>query len=110
MARLDKVAIILIVVISLQFLALEAKQSKRLTANYTKEIDPRTKATIQYMLSGLRGLWHGYNKGFYHNKVTVDSRCFSNKSEAEIFEILHFMRYGEFIDILTIADDFYKFF
>ena len=109
MAILGKVSLILIVLLAIQVAQSDGRSSKHLaTSNYTKDVDNRTKAAIQYALSGFRGLWHGYNKGFYHNKLAVDPRCFSNRSEAEIYEILHFLQYGEFIDILTIADDVYQ--
>ena len=74
----------------------------------TSTIDTHDKQVIAYWLSGLRGLWSGYQLQFHD---TVDPKCFAaGASEDEVSQILTFLVYGQWGELLNTADAIYALF
>ncbi len=59
-------------------------------------------------MGGIRGLWFGFYKEFYHGKKKVDANCLSSNADKELYDLMYFLSFGEFQDVFTIADDIYK--
>ena len=95
-----KSAVLVLVVLSLTLFSADAKSQK--------QIKPHDKEVIEYWLGGMRGLWFGFHKEFYHNKKQMSAECMSAKAEKEIFEVMYFLSFGELQDIFSVADDLYK--
>ena len=55
-----KSTVLVLVVLSLTLFSADAKSQK--------QIKPHDKEVIEYWLGGMRGLWFGFHKEFYHNK------------------------------------------
>eukprot|EP00347_Sterkiella_histriomuscorum_P005577 403356076 len=107
MASISKYTLSLFLVIIVGFLTQNSQQSFLLSKS-RKEINVHDKEVIQYWLGGIKGLWFGFHKEFYHGKKKVDAKCLSSEADKQIFEILYFLSFGEFQDVFEVADDFYK--
>ena len=59
---------------------------------------------MQWYLSGVRGLWFGFYRGFFHEKKRPQEKCLSANVEDEMTEIMQFFAYGELADIFHVAD------
>ena len=53
----------------------------------------------------MRGGWYGFHRGIFNGKKRMDRRCLSSNTEDEIAGILEFIAYGEFYDVIGVADD-----
>ena len=59
---------------------------------------------VAWWLGGMRGVWHGFYRGFYHESKKLSAKCLSDKAADEFDTILQFLAYGELSDIFTVAD------
>ena len=75
-----------------------------LSAAKTDKIHEHDRKAMNYWLSAMRGLWSGYQKEFYHNQKTFDEKCFSVDSRDDILQILSFLVYGSFNELLATSD------
>ena len=57
-----------------------------------------------WYVQGLRGLWFGFYRGFFHDMQKPQSTCLSSHLEKDVSEVMQWTAYGEFSDILKIAD------
>ncbi|CDW78291.1 UNKNOWN [Stylonychia lemnae] len=79
-----------------------------LKSKKNKDINQHDKEAIKFWLSGLRGFWQGFYKEFYHGKQKLDANCLSDNSDKHIYEVLHFLSYGELYEVFQVADAIYK--
>ena len=59
---------------------------------------------MKWYLEGIRGLWFGFYRGFFHERRRPESTCLSANVEDEMAELLQFLAYGELVDIFKVAD------
>ncbi len=59
---------------------------------------------VDYWVGLMRGMWSGYHRQFYHSNQPLDKKCFNEESSEEIEQILDFVIYGHFYEILQVAD------
>ena len=57
-----------------------------------------------WYLGGIRGIWFGFYRGFFHEKRQPDPRCLNEHIKDELTDIMQFLAYGELSDIFQVAD------
>ena len=80
------------------------------TLQKPKQIPEEDKELIDYWISGMGGLWHGFFKGIYKKTKSLTGKCFGDESKTELYQVLWFFGYGEFSDIFRTADQAAKFY
>ena len=104
MSLTRKIIVFAIVLSALSTIGVEARNDKK----FKETIHEHDKRVISYWLSGLRGLWEGYQKTLFHNKRQFDQRCLSSAIQDDISSIMYFLMYWEFSELLTTADSVYS--
>ena len=59
----------------------------------------------EWYIGGMRGLWFGFYRGFFHEQKTPESQCLSDAAKQEMAGLVHFVMNGELSDIFIAADD-----
>ena len=54
---------------------------------------------VKWYISGVRGLWYGFYRGFYHDQKKPESTCLSGNVDEQLQEIMQFLAYGELSEI-----------
>ena len=57
-----------------------------------------------WYVQGVRGLWFGFYRGFFHDLKKPQSTCLSSTMEKDVADVMKWMAYGEFADIFKVAD------
>ena len=56
-------------------------------------------------MAGIRGLWFGFYRGFFHDSFEISPLCLGGKVEDQIVSALQFFAYGSVEDLFQVADD-----
>ena len=59
---------------------------------------------IGWYIEGIRGLWFGFFRGFFHDMKKPSPNCLSKNVDDQLTNILQFLAYGELADIFQVAD------
>ena len=59
---------------------------------------------IGWYIEGIRGLWFGFFRGFFHDTKKPSPQCLSKNVDEQLTNILQFLAYGELADIFQVAD------
>ena len=59
----------------------------------------------EWYIGGMRGLWFGFYRGFFHEQKTPESQCLSDGAKDEMVGLVHFVMNGELSDIFSVYDD-----
>ena len=59
---------------------------------------------ISWYTEGIRGLWFGFFRGFFHETQRPAPQCLSRNVDDQLTNILQFLAYGELADIFQVAD------
>ena len=62
------------------------------------------KELISWYTEGIRGLWFGIFRGFFHDSKKPAAQCLSRNVDEQLTDILQFVAYGELADIFHVAD------
>jgi hypothetical protein len=57
-----------------------------------------------WYLGGMRGIWYGFYRGFFHEKRQPDPLCLNERVKDELTDVMQFLAYGELSDIFQVAD------
>ena len=59
----------------------------------------------EWYIGGVRGLWFGFYRGFFHEQKMPDPLCLSSDAKNQIGGVFKFLISGELTDIFKVADD-----
>ena len=60
---------------------------------------------VNWYLNGMRGIYYGLFRGFYHERQKPDPKCLSDSIVDDVLGISQFLAYGELQDIFKLADN-----